>query len=47
MKTRSIFSPIIRSQGDNLVSATKVIIEKHVTARSHKIYSERKIKRIQ
>ena len=30
MKDRSNFSPIIRIQGNNTVSATKVIMETHV-----------------
>ena len=42
-----MFSPIIRSQGKNLVTATKEIIETHVVARFYKNYSERIIKRLQ
>ena len=42
-----MFSPIIRSQENNTVSATKVIIETHVPTRHYKKYPERIIKIIQ
>ena len=40
-----MFSPIIRSQENDIVSVNKAIIETHVVARCHKNYSRRIIKR--
>ena len=40
-----MFSLIIRSQGNDIVSATKEIIETHVSAKIYYNYSERTIKK--
>ena len=40
-------SSIIRSQVNNLVSSTKVMIETHIAERRYKTYSERIIKGLQ
>ena len=40
-------SPIIRSQGHNLVSATKAITETNLAARRYKNYSDQVVKILQ
>ena len=42
-----MFAPIISSQGNNMVSANKAIIETHVAVRRCKNYSQRTIKILQ
>ena len=41
MKARSNTSPIIRSQKNDVVSATKAIIETHISTKCYYNYSER------